>query len=98
MSDLSATSCGCGCDNGCNNGCGSNFLNFGGNNSCIWIILLLVFCGGCGNGGSLFGGNGGCGCGNDNGGNCCSLIIWLLILSSICGGNNGGCGCGNSCC
>lgn len=84
MSDLTATNCGCS-----NNSCNSLF---GGNNSCIWIILLLFFCGGngCGcNGTSLFGGNNGCG--NDN--NCCEWIIWLLILSSFCG-NGCGCGCG----
>ena len=34
MSELSATNCGCGCES-----------NFGGN-SCIWIILLLLCCGG----------------------------------------------------
>ncbi len=49
MSDLSATNCGCGCENSCGGGLFNN-----GNNSCLWIILLLIFCGGCGNG---------CGCG-----------------------------------
>ena len=39
----------CGCDNGCNNGCGI----LGGNNSCewlIWILLISCFCGGNNNG------------------------------------------------
>ena len=43
MSDLTATNCGCGCENG------------NGMSSCLWIILLLCCCGGCGNG---FSGNG----------------------------------------
>ena len=73
MSDLAATNCGCG---GCE----------GGNNSCIWIILLLLFCCGCGNGGSVFN-NGGCGCGgNDN------SIIWIILLLACCGGYGGSCG------
>lgn len=75
MSDLSAANCGC---NSCNSGL------FGGNNSCMWLILLLLFCGGgngCGNG--LFGNN------NDN--NACEWIICLLLLSTFCGNN--GCGC-----
>ena len=42
---------GCG---GCGNGCG--------NDSCLWIILLLCCCGGWGNNGCGCGGNG-CGCG-----------------------------------
>lgn len=89
MSDLSATSCGCGCDHGCNS-CGSGLFNFGGNNSCIWIILLLVFCNGNGNG--ILGGNN-CGCGCDNNNSCCSIII-LILLSVFCnGGCNNGCGC-----
>ena len=69
MSDLSATNCGCGCDadrfgGGCgnNNNCGCGF----GNNSCLWIILLLCCCGGCGN-------NNGCGCGNDS-------CLWIILL------------------
>lgn len=37
-----------------------------------------------------------CGCSNDN--NCCSSIIWIIILLALCGngnkGNNCGCGCG----
>ena len=71
MSDLTATNC------GCNNGT-SNTSGFFGGNSCLWLILLLLFCGGngCGNNGiSLLSGN--------DGNSCC--------LSSICGGN--GCGC-----
>ena len=31
-----------------------------------------------------------CGCGNDS--NCCSSLIWLIILFSICGNGNNGCG------
>ena len=42
MSDLSATNCGCGCER--------NERSGFGNNSCLWIILLLFCCGGCGNG------------------------------------------------
>ena len=79
MSELSATNCGCGCES-----------NFGGN-SCIWIILLLLCCGGCGNGWSN-----GNGCGNDS----CLWIILLLIFCGGCGngfGNNG-CGCSNNGC
>ena len=66
MSDLSATNCGCGCER--------NERSGFGNNSCLWIILLLFCCGGCGNG-----------CGNNNG---CgdrlylahppSLLLWWL--------------------
>mgnify|MGYP003299946643 CR=1 FL=1 len=54
MSDLTATSCGCGCSNTTSNngGCG---------NSMIWIIILLFLCGGCGGNGGGFGGNGGIG-------------------------------------
>lgn len=37
-----------------------------------------------------------CGCGNEN--NCCSSIIWIIILLAICGNGNtrsgSGCGCG----
>ena len=62
MSDLS--NCGCGCDNNVNGcGCGRGDCGCGcgfGNNSCLWIILLLICCGGCGNG---FGHGGDCGCG-----------------------------------
>ena len=66
MSDLTATNCGC--NNGCNNNCNNGLM--GG--SCIWIILLLVFCGGCGNGmGGILGGNN-CDCDNNNNG-CCDI-------------------------
>jgi len=37
---------------------------------------------GCG--GTFNGAMGGC--------DCCSLILWILILQNLCGGNNGGCG------
>jgi len=73
MSDLAATNCG---------GCGGVG---GGNNSCLWLILILIFCGGCGNGigggcgGGIGGGNDGCGCGN---------LIWILILLCCCGGGS----------
>lgn len=84
MGDLS--SCGCSNDyntrsnNNCGCGCGRS-----GNNSMWWIIILLFFCGGCGNNGSIFGSNrSGCDdCDNDN--NCCSSIIWIILLSCICG-------------
>lgn len=80
MSDLSATNCGCGCER-TNNGCGSN-------NSCLWIILLLIFCGG--------------GCGNalsNNGNDSCLWIILLLIFCGGCGNNNGcGLSFGDGCC
>ena len=62
MSDLAATNCGGGCS--CNEGgcgsilCGLNSGNGCGNDSCLWIILLLFCCGGCGNG-------------NGNGFGCC---------------------------
>lgn len=75
----------CGCDNDC--GCQNGF----GNNA-LFIILLLFCCGGCGNDNgsslSLFGGNS-CGC---------DAIIWILLLSCICGHNrhNSDCDC-NSC-
>ncbi len=85
MGDLSN----CGCNNDCNarsnNGCGCNNgcgLGFGGGNSIWWIIILIFFCG-CGNGNSS---NNGCGCGcDDNNNNCCSSIIWIILLSCICG-------------
>ncbi|MCM1282197.1 MAG: hypothetical protein NC180_11235 [Muribaculaceae bacterium] len=65
MSDLAATNCGCNTsDNGCCN--------------IIWIILLLSCF--CGNGGSVFGGNG-CG-GNDS--------CWIIILLLLCGCNGNG--------
>ena len=96
MGDLSSTNYGCGCGRnertscGCNNGCG--------NNSCLWIILILLFCGG----GNTFG-RGGCGC-NDGGDNSC---LWIILILLFCGGgntfgmNNGcgcGCGCNDGCC
>jgi len=52
----------------------------------MWIILLLLFCGGCGSN------NNGCGNllgGSDNG--CCSWIIWILLISCFCGNNNSCC-------
>lgn len=89
MSDLTATNC------GCNDTCGrsgNNHNNCGfGGNSCIWIILLLFLCNGngCDNG---------CGCGSfgmmGGGNNCCSILIWILLISCFCG-NGFGC---NSCC
>ncbi|MBT9731431.1 hypothetical protein [Coprococcus eutactus] len=78
MSDLSATQC----------ACGRNGLSCGGScgcNSCTLIIILLLFCGGCGDNG--FGG----GCGNDNS---CIWIILLLLCCGGCGNSNNGCGCG----
>jgi len=84
MSELSATNCGCGCHNERSGGCGL------GNNSCIWIILLLLCCGGNG-----FGGRGGCG--DDS-------CLWIIILLFCCGGfgsnrggNDCGCGCNDGC-
>lgn len=67
--------------NNCGNGCGC------GNNSCIWIILILLFC--CGNNGI---GSSDCGCGNDN------SCIWIILILLFCGGlgNNSWGGCGNS--
>ena len=53
------------------------FGNGCGNNSCIWIILLLLCCGGCGEGKGFFGG------GDDN---CCWWIILLLLCCGGCGG------------
>lgn len=89
MSDLTASSCGCGNTARNNNGCGCEI---------IWIIILLSLCGG--NGTSLFGGNNGCGCGCGGNGislfngdnSSCDWLILLLLLSCFCGGNNG-CGC-----
>ena len=74
MSDLAATNCGCGSCEG------------GHNNSCIWIILLLLFCGGCGNGNGILGGGCGDGCGCDNG-----IIIIILLLVCCCGHGNSFC-------
>ena len=80
MSDLSATNCGCGCDDVMRRdrdcGCG-----FAGNN-CLWIILLLIFCGGCGNGW----GRGGDDCRNDS-------CLWIILLLIFCGGFGNGCDC-----
>lgn len=42
-------------------------------------------CGNCGNFGNNFGGN----C------DCCSLILWIIILQCLCGNGNG---CGIDCC
>ena len=85
MSDLAATNCGngCGCEGGVSN-----------NNSCLWIIILLLFCGGLGNNGCGCG-NGSCGCGNGvggigNGSDCSCIILILLLL--CCGGNCFCCG------
>lgn len=85
MSELTATQCGCSRDNCSNNNSGCS--------SWIWIIILLFFCGGCGNNndcgcgfggmGNFFGGNG---C--DNGNSCCEWIIILILLFSCCGNNN----------
>ena len=78
MGDLTSNyNCGCGRNErtscGCNNGCG--------NNSCLWIILILLFCGGNGFGRS--------GCGNGCGNDCCIWIIILLFCCGGCGNNNG---------
>ena len=62
---------GCG---GCSDGCGDN--------SCIWIILLLLFCGN----GSGFGIGGGCGCN----GNCGCSTTWTNGCGNTCGDS---CGC-----
>lgn len=87
MSDLTATNCG--------GGCGCDRRDCGNNNSCIWIILILLF---CGNG---FGGrdcdrcNDGCnnGLGGLFGGGDCSCIIIIIVLLCCCGGNGFGFGC-----
>ena len=65
MSDLTATNCGCGRERS-------------GNNSCLWIILLLLFCG------NSFGGDGNF-LSNDNDGGCGCILPILLILC-CCGG------------
>ena len=86
MGDLSNCGCNDRCNDRCNNGCG---LGRSGNNGIWWIIILLFFCGGCGNNGSIFGcgsNRSGCGCDDcDNDNNCCSAIIWIILLSCICG-------------
>ena len=56
MSDLAATNCG-----------GCTQTNTSGGCNCMWIILILLFCGGWNN-------NDGCGCGGNgffNNGNSC---------------------------
>lgn len=85
MGDLS--SCGCNecnarSNNGCDNGCGSSRSG----NSMWWIIILIFFCG-CGNNNSgLFGlGNNSCGCGDNDDNGCCNILIWIILLSCICG-------------
>lgn len=86
MSDLTATNCGC--NNSC--GCNNNGGILGGGNSCIWIILLLVFCGGCGNGmNGILGGHNDCDCDNNNG--CCDMLIWIILIFCFCGNNKGCC-------
>ena len=78
MSDLAATNCGCGCDGAS----GISNLFGGGNCGCLVLILLLMSCGGCGEG--LFGG-----C--EGGNNSC---LWIILLLLFCGGGCGtGCGC-----
>lgn len=64
--------------NNCSSGCN--------NCSCIWIILLLICCGGCGNGAGGFGMNDSCGCNSG-----CDCLLPLLIVWLCCG--NCGCGC-----
>ena len=73
MSDLAATNCGGGC--GCE----------GGNNNCLWLILILLFCGGCG---SNFNSGNDCGCGGGCGGFGGNNLIWILILLCCCGGGS----------
>src|SRR5699024_9346132 len=62
MSDLAATSC-------CNNDCGCGVDTCGGNNSWLWIIILLFLCGGCGNNNGFL-----------NSGDDCSCIFIILLL------------------
>lgn len=42
-----------------------------------------------------------CGCGNESN-NCCSSLIWIILILSLCnsgsGLSNDGCGCGNNDC
>ncbi|MBQ8280992.1 MAG: chorion class high-cysteine HCB protein 13 [Lachnospiraceae bacterium] len=76
----------------CLSGCPSGRNSVFGGSSCIWIIIILLFCGGCGNNGSF-----GSGCGDNND---CSCIIWILLILCLCGGscgNNNSCGCGCGC-
>lgn len=86
MSDLS--NCGCGCETNMNDcgRCGRRDdcdCGFFGNNSCLWIILILIFCGGCGNG---FGRRDDCRGGNDS-------CLWIILLLIFCGGCGNGFGC-----
>ena len=69
MSDLAATGC---CNNDC--GCGNNtgLFNGGDGCSCMWIILLLLFCGG---NGSTFSN-----CGNNSS---CDLLILILLIGML---------------
>ncbi|MCI7275982.1 MAG: hypothetical protein PUF59_05055 [Lachnospiraceae bacterium] len=77
MSDLSS-SCGCGC--GCErSGCGNNTL---------FLILILLCCTGDGCFGGIGNAFNGGGCGGNNS---CDLLIWILLISCLCG-NNSGCG------
>ncbi len=77
MSELNTTHCGCNCDSNCGGGRKGNT----GMPSCLWLILLLTCCGGCG--GYTMPKNG---CGNDN-------CMWLVLLLLCCGGFGGPCDC-----
>lgn len=89
MSDLTAANCGCGeerCGCGCedNNYSCSNRSGFG-NNSCSWILWIIILSCFCNNNNSC----GSCnnhGCGNND---CTWLIIILLFLCGGCGNGNG---------
>ena len=71
MSDLTATSCGCG---------GNSPSNDSGCGNILWIIILLCGNSGSGCGGNfLSGNNDGCGCGGN--------ILWILILLCCCNNN-----------
>lgn len=72
MSDLAATHCGDRCERR-----ESGF-------SCIWIIIILLFC--CNGSNGIFGGGFGCG-GSENG---CSSIIFIILILCLCGGNGFG--------
>lgn len=79
MSDLSAANCGCATNNMCGGG--------GNNNNCMLLLLLLTCCGGKDSGGGLFGNSG---CGNNGcNNNSCDSLIWILLISSMCGGGGG---------
>ncbi|MCH5269789.1 MAG: chorion class high-cysteine HCB protein 13 [Lachnospiraceae bacterium] len=69
MSDLTASNCGCSGNDG-RSGFGNNL---------IWIILLLAFCNGNNNGIGLLNNNDGWG------NNSCDLLIWILLISCLCG-------------